>query len=155
MNIILLEIIVLLGALVVAPLLHLIIAYVIAPKRAKLGILDALVGDSQFQEKLMGALVISSSKPMQFKDEQGQNVTSTPIQVISSIISSQFLQTFNKSIAGKQSQMIQDMERNAETSMQMMPQNPMMALALQQIPKKYLPYLQILMNMYANQNQSQ
>lgn len=152
MNIIVLEIIVLLGALVVAPLLHLVIAYVIAPKRAKLGILEALVGDPDFQEKLMAALVVASSKPMNFKDENGQVVSRSPIQVISSVISGKFQADFKSYLGGKQSEMIRDMETNAQTSMQMMPDNPMVALAMSQIPKKYLPYLQILMNLYQNQN---
>ena len=147
----LLELVLVVGLSVLA---HGIIAYVIAPRRAKQSILDAISTDVTFQDTLIHSLVTSSSRPMQWTDASGQPFTKSPIELLSSIISNKFQADFKSYIGGKQSEMIRDMESNAQTSMQMMPDNPLMALALSQIPKKYLPYLQILMNL-ANQQRPQ
>ena len=131
----------------VSVLAHGIIAYVIAPKRAKKSILDAISHDAEFQSELMQSLVTASSKPMKWKDERGEEFMKSPMDLISRLISDRFQADFKSYLGGKQSEMIRDLESNAQTSMQMMPDNPLVALALSQIPKKYLAYVQILMNL--------
>jgi hypothetical protein len=138
------ELVVVVGLSVLA---HGIIAYVVAPKRAKMSILDALAGDQEFQAQLMQSLVSASSKPMKWKDDKGDEFMRSPVELLSSIISNKFQADFKSYLGGKQSEMIRDLESNAQTSMQMMPDNPLVALALSQIPKKYLAYVQILMNL--------
>lgn len=147
----LLELVLVVGLSVLA---HGIIAYVIAPRRAKQSILDAISSDVTFQDTLIHSLVTSSSRPMQWTDASGQPFTKSPIELLSSIISTKFQADFKSYLGGKQSEMIRDLENNAQTSMQMMPDNPLMALALSQIPKKYLPYLQIMMNLMNQQKPS-
>jgi hypothetical protein len=138
----------------VSVLAHGVIAYVIAPKRAKKSILDAISYDQDFQSVLIRSLVAASSKPVTWKDEKGQDFVRSPIELLSSIISNKFQADFKSYLGGKQSEMIRDMESNAANSQQLMPDNPMLALAMSQIPKKYLPYVQLLANMLL-QNQQQ
>lgn len=142
------ELIVVVGLSVLA---HGVIAYVIAPKRAKQSILDALANDHVFQEKLMQSLVTASSKPMKWKDEKGEEFTKSPMDLLSRIISDRFQADFKSYLGGKQSEMIRDMESNAQNSMAMMPDNPMVALVLSQIPKRYIPYVQLLANLMMKQ----
>lgn len=130
---------------------HAVIAYVLAPRKAKQGILDALVSDSHFQSMLMQSLVRSSSTPMHWKDENGQDFTKSPVELLSSIISQKFQADFKSYLGGKQSVMIKEMEQNADNAMSSMPDNPMLALAMSQIPKKYLPYVQLLANLLLQQ----
>ena len=144
------ELVVVVGLSVLA---HGIIAYVIAPKRAKQSILDALAGDQEFQAQLMQSLVTASSKPMRWKDENGQDFVKSPMDLMSRLISERFQADFKSYIGGKQSEMIRDMEGNAQTAMTSMPDNPMLALALSQLPKKYLPYVQIIANLLLQQHQ--
>lgn len=144
------ELVVVVGLSVLA---HGVIAYVIAPKRAKQSILDALANDHDFQAQLMQSLVTASSKPMKWKDEKGDEFTRSPVELLSSIISNKFQADFKSYLGGKQSEMIRDMESNAQNSMSMMPDNPMLALAMSQIPKKYLPYVQMLANLLLQQQQ--
>ena len=147
----LLELVLVVGLSVLA---HGIIAYVIAPRRAKQSILDAISTDVTFQDTLIHSLVTSSSRPMQWTDASGQPFTKSPIELLSSIISNKFQADFKSYIGGKQSEMIRDMESNAQTSMQMMPDNPLVGLALAQLPKKYWPILQILVNLLNQQKPS-
>lgn len=140
----LLELVLVVGLSVLA---HGIIAYVIAPRRAKQSILDAISTDVNFQDTLIHSLVTSSSRPMQWIDSSGQEFLKSPIDLLARIISDKFQADFKSYLGGKQSEMIRDLEGNAVNSMQMMPDNPMVALALSQIPKKYLAYVQILMNL--------
>ena len=144
------ELVIVVGLSVLA---HGIIAYLIAPKRAKKSILDAISYDQGFQAQLMQSLVTASSKPMHWKDENGQDFTKSPMDLISRLISERFQADFKSYIGGKQSEMIRDMESNAQTAMTSMPDNPMLALALSQLPKKYLPYVQIIANLLLQQRQ--
>ena len=137
----------------VSVLAHGIIAYVIAPKRAKRSILEAISYDQDFQSVLIKSLVTASSKPTTWKDDQGQDFVKSPIELLSSIISGKFQADFKSYIGGKQSEMIRDMEGNAQNAMASMPDNPMLALALSQLPKKYLPYVQIIANLLLQQHQ--
>lgn len=145
------ELIIVVGVSVLA---HGIIAYVIAPKRAKKSILDAISHDSLFQSELMQSLVTASGKPMKWRDEHGQEFVKSPMDLISRLISDRFQSDFKSYLGGKQSEMIRDMESSAQNAQTMMPDNPMLALAMSQIPKKYLPYVQLLANMLL-QNQRQ
>ena len=144
------ELIIVVGASVFA---HGVIAYVIAPKRAKKSILDAISHDAGFQSELMQSLVTASSKPMKWHDEHGQEFVKSPMDLISRLISDRFQADFKSYIGGKQSEMIRDLESNAQSSQQLMPDNPMLALAMAQIPKKYLPYVQMIANLLLNQQQ--
>jgi len=144
----LLELVLVVGLSVLA---HGVIAYVIAPRRAKQSILDAISTDVSFQDTLIHSLVTSSSRPMQWTDASGEPFTRSPIELLSSIISSKFQADFKSYLGGKQSEMIRDLESNAQQSMQMMPDNPLMALAMSQIPRKYLPYIQIIANLMRQQ----
>jgi hypothetical protein len=137
----------------VSVLAHGVIAYVIAPKRAKKSILDAISYDQDFQSVLIRSLVTASSKPVTWKDDKGQDFVRSPIELLSSIISNKFQADFKSYLGGKQSEMIRDMESNAQSSQQLMPDNPMLALAMAQIPKKYLPYVQMIANLLLNQQQ--
>ena len=144
----LLELIIVVGLSVLA---HGIIAYVIAPKRAKQSILDAISYDQDFQGVLIRSLVTASSKPVTWKDDKGQDFVKSPIELLSGIISSKFQADFKSYLGGKQSEMIRDMESNAENAQMIMPENPMLALAMSQIPKKYLPYVQLVANLLMRQ----
>ena len=137
----------------ISVLAHGIIAYVLAPRKAKQGILDAISQDITFQELLMRSLITNASKPMAWKDANGQDVTKSPLELLASIISGKFQADFKSYLGGKQSEMIRDLEGNAQNSMAMMPDNPMLALAMTQIPKKYLPYIQIIANLMMQQRQ--
>jgi hypothetical protein len=132
-------------------LAHVVVAYVLAPKRAKLSILDAIAHDQEFQATLLQALISSGSRPMKWKDDKGQEFMKSPLDLLSSMISNKFQADFKSYLGGKQSEMIRDMESNAQNSMQMMPENPMLALAMSQIPKKYLPYVQLIANLLMKQ----
>lgn len=88
-----------------------------------------------------------------WKDENGQDFVKSPMDLISRLISERFQADFKSYIGGKQSEMIRDMESNAQTAMTSMPDNPMLALALSQLPKKYLPYVQIIANLLLQQRQ--
>ena len=135
----------------VSVLAHGLIAYVIAPKRAKKSILDAISYDQEFQSVLLQSLVTASSKPMHWKDENGQDFMKSPMDLISRLISERFQADFKSYLGGKQSEMIRDMESSAQNSMANMPDNPMLALERAQIPKKYLPYVQMIANLLINQ----
>ena len=128
-------------------LAHAVIAYVVAPKRAKNGILEALVSDNDFQEEIVLSLLENFFKKTKWKDNNGETVEIEPIQLVSNYILTGMKQWIN----GKQSEMTQELEKNATEAMQIDPTNPMMALAMQQIPKKYRPYIQLVAN-YLNQN---
>ena len=146
----LIELVIVVGVSVLA---HMSVAYIIAPERAKKSILNALVYDKEFQMSLMQTLVTASSQKMKWKDENGEEFSRSPIELLSSIISSKFQADFKGYLGGKQSEMIRDMESNAQNSMANMPDNPMLALAMSQIPKKYLPYVQIVANLLINLQQ--
>lgn len=144
-----LYILVLFSALLVAPLVHLFIAYGIAPRKAKSAILDALINDNQFQQLLMQSIVLNFSKPMQFRDNNGEEFQETPINIFSKV----FIENFHKSLNGQKESLTKELESNATQAMATMPNNPLLSLAMAQIPKKYLPYLQIVANLMMNQGE--
>ena len=80
----LIELVIVVGVSVLA---HMSVAYIIAPERAKKSILNALVYDKEFQMSLMQTLVTASSQKMKWKDENGEEFSRSPIELLSSIIS--------------------------------------------------------------------
>ena len=119
----------------------------INPKMAAQKVKDKLTSDDDFREDLMVMLTQDLFKRIPWKDEKGNTVEIMPIEIVSDYLITGMKQWIN----GKQSEMTQELEKNAAESMQVMPENPLMALALQQIPKKYRPYIQIAANMFLQQ----
>lgn len=117
---------------VVAPLLHLIIAYVIAPRRAKEGILDALVSDTEFQGILVSTLMKNLMSPVPVKLPDGQEVMQLPVDPLLR----RAITGLEDWIKGKQGKMVQDMTQKA-TNENLNIDNPIAALAMSSIPKKY------------------
>lgn len=142
------------GVIGLSVLAHAVIAYVLAPRKAKQAILDSIVQDTNFQNQLVAALIAASSRKMKFKDETGEEMLKSPIDILGGILSDRFMVSFRGYVGGKQTELIKDMEDNAQTSMASSPDNPLLALAMTQIPKKYLPYIQIVSNLL-QQNQNQ
>lgn len=137
----------------ISVLAHAAIAYVLAPKKAKQGILDALMYDETFQTSLTAQIVSNFLKPVKLKNKDGETIEDTPINIFSKIASGHIEGWMKSWIGGQQSQLVQDLEKNAQESMAIMPNNPLMALAMAQIPKKYLPYAQILANLLVQNQQ--
>ena len=145
----LLELVIVVGISVMA---HMVVAYSLAPKKAKQGILKAIVGDDLFKTQLMDSLFGELTRKREFKDAQsGNKIESTYIEQLKSLIGEDVMKRFSMSIKGTQSQLTQELQKNAEGAMASMPDNPMLALAMSQIPKKYLPYIQLIANMMLNQ----
>jgi len=117
---------------VIAPLLHLVIAYVVAPKRAKEGILDALVSDTEFQGILVATLMKNLMTPVQVKLPDGQEIMQLPIDPLLR----RAITGLEDWIKGKQGKMVQDMTQKA-TNENLSVDNPIAALAMSSIPKKY------------------
>jgi hypothetical protein len=117
---------------VVAPLLHLVIAYVVAPRRSKEGILDALVSDTEFQGILVATLMKNLMTPVQVKLPDGQDVMQLPIDPLLR----RAITGLEDWIKGKQGKMVQEMTQKASGE-NMNVDNPIAALALSSIPKKY------------------
>lgn len=117
---------------VIAPLLHLVIAYVVAPKRAKEGILDALVSDQEFQGILVATLMKNLMTPVQVKLPDGQEIMQLPIDPLLR----RAITGLEDWIKGKQGKMVQDMTQKA-TNENLSVDNPIAALAMSSIPKKY------------------
>ena len=119
----------------------------INPKRSAAKVKDSLVNDDDFRTDLVQFLTEDMFKPIKWRDDKGNTISKEPV----SIISDHMLAGMKSWINGKQSEMTQELEKNATESMSAMPDNPLMALALQQIPKKYRAYIQIAANLF-NQN---
>ena len=134
-------------------LAHAVIAYVLAPRKAKMAILNAIVKDTNFQNQLVASLIAASSRKMKFKDENGEEILKSPIDILGGILSDRFMVSFRGYVGGKQTELIKDMEGNAQQSMLNNPDNPYLALAMSQIPKKYLPYVQLVANLLLKQQE--
>lgn len=131
---------------VVAPLLHLVIAYVIAPRRAKEGILDALVSDTEFQGILVSTLMKNLMTPVQVKLPDGQEMMQLPIDPLLR----RAITGLEDWIKGKQGKMVQEMTQKASGE-NMNVDNPIAALVLSQIPKKYQWIVNLAMKQQKNQ----
>ena len=66
----LLELVIVVGISVMA---HMIVAYSLAPRKAKQGILKAIVGDDLFKTQLMDSLFGELTRKREFKDAQSGN----------------------------------------------------------------------------------
>lgn len=119
------------------------------PGRTASRVKEVLIADQEFRSDLVQMLTEDMFRPVEWKDKDGNKVNEMPIKIVSEYILTGMKQWIN----GQQSQLTQELEKNATESMQMMPDNPLMGLALQQIPKKYRPYIQILANMILQQRQ--
>jgi len=140
-----LELTIVVGISVIA---HVLVAYGLAPRKAKQGILNALVYDDGFKSSLMDTLFGELGRKRMFKDAKtGDQHESTYIEELKNLIGSDIMNRFSMSIKGSQSQMTQELEKNAQSAIAAMPDNPMLGLALSQIPKKYLPYIQLIASM--------
>ena len=140
-----LELTIVVGISVIA---HVLVAYGLAPRKAKQGILNALVYDDGFKSSLMDTLFGELGRKRMFKDAKtGDQHESTYIEELKNLIGSDIMNRFSMSIKGSQSQMAQELEKNAQSAIAAMPDNPMLGLALSQIPKKYLPYIQLIASM--------
>ena len=139
--------ILLLSSLAFAPLVHLVIAYYIAPKRAKAALLDALVHDDLFQTELIGTIVKNLLRPIKFKMPDG---TESEMPAIDPVLK-RAMTGFTDWLHGQQGKMAQTITQDAEKMNQQMAagQNPLVSLALAQIPKKYQWIIPILMSQVA------
>ena len=132
---------------------HFVIAYKYAPTKAQEGVMDSLE-NPELMSKIMGKVVENFLKPLTIKDRDGNIGQRTPIDLFSEIASGHIEAWMKSFIGGTQSQLSQELVNNAQTAIQSMPNNPMMGLILSQIPKKYIPYAQMLAN-FIIQNQQQ
>jgi len=140
--------ILLLSSLAIAPLVHLVIAYYVAPKRAKAALLDALVHDDLFQSELIGTIVKNLLRPIKFKLPDGSEMEMPAIDPVLK----RAMSGFEMWLQGKQGKMAQSITQNAE-QMNMSAaagQNPLVAIALSQIPKKYQWIVPLLMGKVDN-----
>lgn len=119
----------------------------INPKMAAAKTKDVLLEDDQFREDLVSMLTNDLFKPIKWTDKDGKSVELMPIEIISSYLLTGMKQWIN----GKQSEMTQELEKNASDALTNMPDNPLMGFALQQIPKKYRPYIQLAANLFLQQ----
>lgn len=126
-----------------APLVHLVIAYYIAPKRAKAALLDALIHDDEFQTDLIGSIVKNLLRPIKFKLPDGAEVEMPAIDPVLK----RAMTGFTDWLHGQQGKMAQTITQNAAAQNQMLAagQNPLIALAISQIPKKFQWIIPILM----------
>ena len=136
-------------SLTVAPLVHLIIAYVVAPKKAKQAILDALIGDDHFQELLIGSIVKNLLRPIKVKDENG---VETMMPAIDPVLK-RAISGLEYWLKGKQGKMQQEMgEQSSEIQNQIAQGgNPVLAMAMAQIPKKYRWLISLVMSQFQQQ----
>lgn len=146
-------ILILISSLAVAPLVHLFIAYWIAPKRAKQALLDALVSDDDFQAQLIGSIVKNFLRPIKFRTPDGQEVDMPAIDPVLK----RGMEHLQSWIQGKQGKMAQEMtqQMNEISDASLQGTNPLEALLLAQIPKSFRKYLPIIMQIMQNRNNYQ
>lgn len=117
------------------------------PGRTAEKVKTVLLNDDSFREDLVLMLTEDLFKPIKWNDGKGNLVDIAPIDIVSNHLITGMKQWIN----GKQSELTQELDKNATEAMQIDQQNPLQALALQQIPKKYRPYIQLLANMFLQQ----
>lgn len=116
---------------VLALLGHLFVAYSLAPKRAKLGILDALANDDAFQSELVKALLDNL-----FKEQSEGEKKYVPIDLMISRAKAQFSEWIKGELpkAEDQAAAIMPMQQDEYGN----PQPDIVSnIILSQIPKKY------------------
>lgn len=120
---------------------------VINPSKASQKVKKAILDDEDYIEDVIAAITAGLFKPIAWKDEKNQIQNIMPIEIVSNYLLTGMKQWIN----GKQSEMTQELEKGATEALAEMPQNPMQGLMLQQIPKKYRPYVQLLANFLLQQ----
>lgn len=144
--------ILLISSLAFAPLVHLVIAYWVAPKRAKAALLDALVHDDEFQGLLIGTIVKNLLRPVKFKMPNGEEQEMPAIDPVLK----RAMTGFTDWLHGQQGKMAQTITQNATVQNQALAvgQNPLVSIALAQIPKRYQWIIPLLMGKVGNQEES-
>jgi hypothetical protein len=144
--------ILLLSSLAFAPLVHLVIAYWVAPKRAKAALLDALVHDDLFQTELIGTIVKNLLRPVKFKLPDGSE---SEMPAIDPVLK-RAMTGFTDWLHGQQGKMAQTITQSAQAQNQALAvgQNPLVSIALAQIPKKYQWIIPLLMGKVGNQEEN-
>ena len=144
--------ILLLSSLAIAPLVHLVIAYYVAPKRAKAALLDALVHDDLFQTELIGTIVKNLLRPIKYKLPDG---TESEMPAIDPVLK-RAMTGFTDWLHGQQGKMAQTITQSAQAQNQALAvgQNPLVSIALAQIPKKYQWIIPLLMGKVGNQEEN-
>ena len=131
-----LELVLVVGVSVAA---HAGIAYVLAPRKARESILRALTEDSDFQTKLVESILNNFLKVKTVVMPDGTEKQIVPIDPIIE----RAKQAFQDYIQGQQKEIEKSASEYADAVIQN-PENPMMAMVLSQIPKKYrwlLPFV--------------
>lgn len=122
---------------------HIMVAYRLAPERAKQGILEALINDVDFQSSIVVSIVNNFMKTQ--KDGSGKEFI--PLDIFIQRAKDSFKTYFEGQSKGLEKEMDEALETGALT------QNPMMGIVLSQIPKKYRGVVLMAMN-YMGNNQN-
>lgn len=131
-----LELVLVVGVSVAA---HAAIAYVLAPRKARESILRALTEDSDFQTRLVESILNNFLKVKTVVMPDGSEKQIVPIDPIIE----RAKQAFQEYVLGQQKEIEKSASEYADAVIQN-PENPMMAIILSQIPKKYrwlLPFV--------------
>lgn len=118
----------------ISVLAHAAIAYVLAPRRARDAILSALSSDAEFQGILIQSVIKNLMNPIV---QDGKTIL--PIDPIIS----RALEAFRSYVQEQQKVIEQSASEYADAALAD-PENPMLAMVLSQIPKKYrwlLPFV--------------
>ena len=136
------------GVMVGAVCGHLIVAYKLAPRRAKEGLMDALISDDEFQVALISTLIKNLMREVPVKLQDGTVKTMPAVDPVLH----HGLEKFNKYLEGKSGKMMEEVGKAATLDFSQT-ENPLLSMALSQIPKKYVPYVHILMRIMQGQQQ--
>ncbi len=123
----------------ISVLAHAAIAYVLAPRKAKESILRALTDDQDFQTRLVESILNNFLKTKTVVLPDGSEKVVVPIDPIiqrAKDVFAEYIQGQQKEIEKSASEYAESAIGNTE--------NPLLALALAQIPKKYrwlLPFI--------------
>ena len=123
----------------ISVLAHAAIAYVLAPRKAKESILAALTEDQDFQTKLVESILNNFLKPKTVVLPDGSEKQIVPIDPIIQ----RAKEAFQEYIQNQQKEIEKSAGEYAEAVIQN-PENPMLAMVLSQVPKKYrwlLPFV--------------
>ena len=128
----------------VSVLAHALIAYELAPRRARESILRALTDDKVFQTQLVGSILNNFLTPVDSVLPDGTHMQVVPIDPIIARAKDSFreyIESQQKEIEKSAGEFAENVIANQE--------NPMLAMVLSQIPKKYrwlLPFVAQFMN---------
>lgn len=126
------ELIVVVGVSVLA---HMGVAYLLAPRKAKQAILDALVNDDDFQLNLVDTLMRNLMSKRISQDGK-EYLAIDPIILRAKQAFQEYIETQQKEIERSAGEYAENAIANQE--------NPMLAMVLSQVPKKYrwlLPFV--------------